>query len=62
MRGYDRREITEAYRSQMDVEATMTTVDPSLSEYELLSLGCEAFIGALNRPEGPSLPLPYFRR
>jgi hypothetical protein len=58
MRSYDEKQMTEAYPSPMEVDALI--VDFSLHDYELLNLGCEAFIGAVSRPGELSSTWPCF--
>ena len=60
MRLYDQKQMTEADFLPIEVDATM--VDLSLNDYELFKLGCEAFIGAVNRPGDLSSPWSCFPR
>jgi len=60
MRLDDQKQMTGAYPLPIEVDATI--VDLSLNDYELFNLGCEAFIGAVNRPGDLSSPWSCFPR
>lgn len=60
MRLYDHKPMTEAHPLPTEVDGTV--VDLSLNDYELFNLGCEAFIGAVNRPGDLSSPWSCFPR